>query len=504
RENDRRGNHPSPDRYTDFGRRVEEIDHHPTYHRAGEYIYGSGIIAAYERHPNAVGALARFYLSSYNSEAGHNCPVACTAGVVRVLQELADDDLREAYLPGFLSPDYDEHLEGAQFLTEIQGGSDVGKNATRAERAEDGTYRIWGEKWFCSNVDADVFLMTARLEGGPEGTDGLGLFLVPRETEDGQVNAFEIRRLKDKIGTRAMASAECTFEGARAYHLGEEGEGFRNMMRYVINTSRLYNALACVGSARRAFVVAASYARFREAFGRPIVQYPLIRETLAEMKAEIDAALSGSLHMAWLQDEIDAGDADSDMEGFFRMALNLNKIRTAKLGRRAAVKGIEVLGGNGAIETFSVLPRLLRDSIVTENWEGTHNTLQMQIMRDMQKYAVHEGFMSYVRSLLETARDEDADLARRVRGALETEAADLAELATLDRGAATLKMRSSLDRLAWIAHAAVRIWERGRLETDADAADASLEHFVRTRVADDAEPTSEAYADRIETLARAI
>ncbi|MFB6351366.1 MAG: acyl-CoA dehydrogenase family protein, partial [Bradymonadaceae bacterium] len=379
RQNDKKRNHPKLDRFNDYGRRTEQIAHHPSYHEAGEHIYGSGLISAYAKYPNNFGVLARMYLSSYNGEAGHNCPAACTAGVVRVLQELADDELREKYLPKFLSDEYDEHMEGAQFLTEIQGGSDVGKNATRAEPAEDGTYRLWGEKWFCSNVDADVFLMTARFSDEVEGTSGLGLFFVPRELDDGAVNDFEIRRLKDKIGTRTMASAECEFEGAVAYHMGPEEAGFKNMMRYVINTSRLWNATACVGLARRAYVTAQTYARFREAFGRPIGEYPLVQETLADIKAELDAATSTSLHMAALQDRIDVGETDESEEQFFRMALNLNKVRTAKFARRAAVDGIEVLGGNGAIETFSVLPRLLRDSIVTENWEGTHNTLQMQI-----------------------------------------------------------------------------------------------------------------------------
>jgi alkylation response protein AidB-like acyl-CoA dehydrogenase len=503
RENDERSNHPELDRYTDYGTRIEEIDHHPTYHEAGEYIYGSGVMAAYEKHPNTFGALTRMYLSSYNSEAGHNCPLACTAGVIRVLQELAPDDLRERFLPQFLNPNYGEHMEGAQFMTEVQGGSDVGTNATRAIPEEDGTYRLWGEKWFCSNVDADVFLMTARFDEEAEGTSGLGLFFVPRRLENGDLNHFEIRRLKDKIGTRTMASAECDFEGAVAYHMGDEANGFRNMMNHVINVSRLYNAVACVGSARRAYVTARTYADFREAFGRPIRQYPLVQETLADLKAEVDAAVSASMHMARLQDRRDLGETSEATEQFFRMALNLNKVRTAKIGRWAAVQGIEVLGGNGAIETFSVLPRLLRDAIVTENWEGTHNTLQMQIMRDMKKYRVHEGFFSYLDELLTEAREVDEPLADAVERRLGEAARALGELAELDEGTATLEMRPLMDRLAWLTYAAIRIWERGQHDHD-DAADtASLRHFVDVRVRDDRDRTDDAYRDRLETLSTA-
>src|SRR5690554_600493 len=221
RKNNEPGNLPQLNRYTGFGERIEQIDHHPSYHEAGRFIYGSGVMAAYAEHPNNMGALSRFYLSSLNGEAGHNCPLACTAGVIRVLQELGTDELKSKYLPGFLDADYANHREGAQFLTEIQGGSDVGANGTRAVRNDDGSYQIYGEKWFCSNIDADVFLMTARLEELGEGTRGLGLFLVPRQLDDGSVNAFYVRRLKDKLGTRSMASGECDFRGAQAFHMGE-------------------------------------------------------------------------------------------------------------------------------------------------------------------------------------------------------------------------------------------------------------------------------------------
>src|SRR5690606_16204596 len=133
-------------------------------------------------------------------------------------------------------------------------------------QADDGTWRIFGEKWFCSNIDADVFLMTARPEGAGAGTSGLGLFLVPRHLDDGRVNGFYVRRLKDKLGTRSMASGECDFNDAVAYHMGPVGSGFKNMMQLVINTSRLFNAVGCVGVMRRALVTARQYAKYRRAF----------------------------------------------------------------------------------------------------------------------------------------------------------------------------------------------------------------------------------------------
>jgi alkylation response protein AidB-like acyl-CoA dehydrogenase len=517
RRNNLHENLPRLERYTGIGERIEQVDHHPTYHEAGSYIYGSGIIAAYEMHPNTTGVLSRMYVSSYNGEAGHNCPVACTAGVVRVLQEIAPDELREKYLPGFLDRDYDNHLEGAQFLTEVQGGSDVGQNATRAVEQADGSYRLFGEKWFCSNIDADVFLMSARIERAnastqdsstQEGTRGLGLFFVPRQLDSGEVNNFTVRRLKDKLGTRSMASGECDFRGAVAYHMGEPKDGFKNMMRLVINTSRLFNAMACMGLARRAYVTAQTYAEHRVAFDQPIINYPLVKETLANVKAEIDACVSASMHLSWLQDRMDSGQASDAEKQFFRMALNLNKVRTAKSARYACVEGIEILGGNGAIETFSVLPRMLRDSIVCENWEGTHNTLQMQIMRDMQKYGVHEGFFAYVNGLLEACRDEDNQSVDAVRKSLGESMEALGKIAKMDLGQATLAMRPQMDRLAWAFYAAVRLWERAQLADQSEELDevdtASVEQFVAHRVAGDVDYGDAAVLARIDKVSATL
>ena len=504
RENNAPGNLPRLDRWSDYGARKEEVNHHPTYHEAGALIYGSGIMEAYGDHPNTMGVLSRFYLSSLNSEAGHNCPIACTAGVIRVLQELADDELQERFLPGFLNPEYGEHLEGAQFLTEVQGGSDVGANGTRAQRGDDGTWRIFGEKWFCSNVDADVFLMTARVdELDEEGTRGLGLFLVPRELENGEVNGFYIRRLKDKLGTRTMASGECDFAGAVAYHMGEVGQGFKHMMELVINTSRLYNAVGCCAMMRRSLVVAQAYAEHREAFGHAIGEYPLVQETLANLRSETELTLSGTMHLVALQDRKDAGETNAEEEAFFRMALNLNKARTAKSARWACVEGIEILGGNGAIETFSVLPRLLRDSIVYENWEGTHNTLYMQVWRDMKRYEVHQGFFDYLEGLLEEAEPTgESERASELVDALTALRQDVEEVLERPMASASLAMRRLVDDLVYLFYASVRLWERATGDgEEEESAEASLEHFLDRHLRpDDIHVGDVAYLERIALL----
>ncbi len=410
-ENNRAENLPVLDTHDGIGRYVAGFAHHPSYHRAGKLIYESGVMAAYAEIPNPHPfILSLFYLSAHVGEGGHNCPVACTAGAIRALQALGTDEQKAAWLPRLLNPVYGDHYAGAQFLTEVQGGSDVGANAIVAKRQADGGWRIEGEKWFCSSADANLFVMTARPEGAPDGTKGLGLFLVPRQVSEG-LNHFRLRRLKDKVGTRSMVTAEIDFEGAYAEQLGPLEHGFRNTMELIIDTSRLYNAFGCAAIAHRAFLVARGYAEHRRAFGETIVHYPLVKETLSMIRADAEAALAGSFWLAQIQQRVDGGEASDDEAAFLRMGLNLNKVRTAYLSHDAINRGIEILGGNGTIETFSVLPRLLRDNVVFENWEGTHHTLRMQVLNDALRLGLHEGLFAMLEERLGTPRlrsDRDA------------------------------------------------------------------------------------------------
>ena len=241
------GDHlPQLDRYDGIGERIEEVDYHPSYHVAGRAIYGSGVMSVYQESGKNLHSLALFYLSGLNGEAGHNCPLAMTAGLIKVLQAVGSPALQERYLPRLLEDDYDNGYSGAQFLTEVQGGSDVGANATVAtplDPAAEGTWLLNGEKWFCSNLTADLALVTARVPGQGEGTAGLGLFLAPRRLENGDLNNIYFRRLKDKLGTRSLATGEVEFDDALAYQVGDVDDGFRHAMIYVINTSRIFNGV---------------------------------------------------------------------------------------------------------------------------------------------------------------------------------------------------------------------------------------------------------------------
>ena len=455
RENNLHRNLPVLDDWDAIGGFTAGVSHHPTWRTAGELIYGTGIMAAYgegDTPPHRY-ILGLFYLTGQAGEAGHNCPLACAAGAIRTLQALGTDDQRARALTPLLDPDFRTNHTASQFLTEVQGGSDVGANAILAapedagDRGPGSRWTLHGEKWFCSNADADVFLLTARVAGPETGTRGLGLFLVHRLRPDGTPNGFRVRRLKDKLGTRSMASGEIDFDGASAEALGPVDGGFKNVMRLVINTSRIYNAVGCAAHARRAWVVASTYAQHRRAFGAPIAGFPLVAETLAWIRADAVACLAGSLWLAGLQERADQGALDADEQAFFRVAVNLNKLRTSVLAHDAVNRGIEVLGGNGAIESFSVLPRLLRDNVVYENWEGSHNVLRAQVLRDCGRLGVHRGFFVVLRAAL--GADHAAEL--------DADEAELDALLAAPAALRDLRFRRVGDRMAiWVMVAGMR------------------------------------------------
>jgi alkylation response protein AidB-like acyl-CoA dehydrogenase len=440
-ENNLHRNLPVLDDWSAIGEYTAGVSHHPTWRTAGRLIYGTGIMALYGQKPTSHRAiLSLFYLTAQAGEGGHNCPLACDAGAIRSLQALGTERQQDAYLRPLLDPDFDTNFTASQFLTEVQGGSDVGANTVSATPASGGseggsTWSIQGEKWFCSNADADVFVLTARPEGAESGTAGLGLFLVPRIKPDGTVNHFRIRRLKDKLGTRSMASAEIDFEGAHAEALGPVDEGFKSVMKLVITTSRLYNAAGCAAHGRRAWVVASTYAQHRTAFGGPIGRFAPVRETLAWMRTDAAASIASTLWLCGLLEQVDAGVISKRDADFFRMAVNLNKMATAMLAHDTVNQGIEILGGNGAIESFSILPRLLRDNVVYENWEGTHNVLCAQVLRDCARLDVHKGFFEVLAERL----GENAVAVHRE---------ELAVILAEDPDIAALRFRTLAKRLA--------------------------------------------------------
>lgn len=397
-------NLPRLETYDGIGKWIERIVHHPSYEAAGNIIYSSRLLERMAKPGGLLEALAFMFLSSQAGEAGHNCPVACSAGIIRTMQKITDFPKKKEFLRKLCAASYTDNYTGAQFLTEIQGGSDVGLNAVKAYR-EGGGWRIEGEKWFCSNADAELIFLTARFEEAVSGTKGLGLFLVPKWLESGAHNHYRCRRLKDKIGTRSMASGEIDFHGAIALPMGEPADGFKMVMENVLHISRLFNTFCVLGMARRAWYIAQAYAKTRIAFGSPIIQYPLVKENLARIKAENAALLASIFATVRLQDEFDSGQKP-EASLLLRLLANLNKYLSALWSVEHIHHSLDVLAGNGAIESFSTIPRLLRDCIVCENWEGTHNVLRMQILRDIQKYQIDLIFLKEVEARISNMQGE--------------------------------------------------------------------------------------------------
>jgi alkylation response protein AidB-like acyl-CoA dehydrogenase len=403
---------PELSAYDGIGRRTEEVSFDPSYHEAGRAVWSSGVVALSGEPGRAFEQFALLYMLSLEGEAGQACPATCTIGLARALRRTASPEVRDRFLPALVEPDYAAAERGAQFLTEVQGGSDVGANACVAVADPDGdTYLVSGEKWFCSVADADQFFVTARVPGGPEGTRGLGSFVVPRML-DGQPNGFTLRRLKEKLGTRGLASGEIDFDGARAWPVGPLEHGFRTAVGVVLNTSRWLTAVGSAGLMRRAVLEARAFARHREAFGARIDSFPALRRTLADMEATSAAALHLVLALTELEDAIDAGAPREDDVHYHRFMVNAAKYLVSRQATTVVRSGIEVLGGNGTIEDFSVLPRLYRDAIVYESWEGTHNVLAAQVLNDLRRMALLEVVQSRLEPMIGDV--DDAEMARSI------------------------------------------------------------------------------------------
>jgi len=480
---------PELSRYDGLGRRVEAVRFDPAYDEAGAAVWGSGLVAASGTPRRSYEQATLLFLLSLEGEAGHACPAVCTIGLARALRRAADPEVRDRFLPPLLETDYGRAERGAQFLTEVQGGSDVGANATVAEANGDGTYRLRGEKWFCSVADAQQFLVTARVAGGPDGTRGLGCFVVPRLL-DGAPNGFVLRRLKEKLGTRGMASGEIDFDGALAWPIGPVEHGFRTAVGIVLNTSRWMTAIGSAGMMRRAHLEATAYARHRTAFGRAIGGFPAVRATLADLRVSWLGALHLVFVLTELEDRIDAGTADETDTTFHRFLVNATKYALSVDATASVRNAIEVLGGNGTIEEFSVLPRLYRDSIVYESWEGTHNVLVAQVLADLHRLPIVEVVGERLGKLLGTSTSAVADRARHELD----DALDGARRAMDDAEVGARHFRGVLDRLTAVARVATLL--DGGDETAAD-------HLLRGRILHERPDRDVGYDARVDELTAA-
>ncbi|MBN1945187.1 MAG: acyl-CoA dehydrogenase family protein [Bradymonadales bacterium] len=507
-ECNRDANLPQLQRYSGVGDRTEAIVFDPAQSELNQLVWSSGLLSALATPGNEVYVGGLAYLLDQNGEAGTACPVACTAGAIKLLQMVGSEQQQRLYLPGLCQSDASRRLVASQFVTEVQGGSDVGSNACVAEPAVErpGWFRITGEKWFCSVIDADLFLLTARPAGAVPGTRGLGLFLVPRRI-DGQVNRFFIRRLKDKLGTRSLASAEVDFDGALGEPLGPIDQGFKLVIGVVLDTSRVHNGIAACGFMRRALDEAHRFASIRQAFGSPISHFPAVQEIVARMKVLTQAAVASTFRILDMTDRLATGRGSRQLAEARRTHVNINKYWTAIRCTQVVRDGIEILGGNGTIEEFSVLPRLYRDAIVVESWEGTHNTLCAQVLRDFSSRGLHRPWLAEVESTLDSVLHPACSEMKARLVALGKEVADHIEgLLQADPKTAGFRIRHVVDRMC-LYHTGVSLlkeldWEatRGYGEQKRDL----IELFVSLYV-DPADPLHDERLPRLcQELARTI
>lgn len=388
---DREGE-PRLRRYDAYGEEVSEVIVNEGYKQTIAETYATGIVGYVHKSIPSLGhkgnyvySFAQGYLLS-QAEPGFYCPVTLTMATAYLLDHYADDDVKQRFLPHVCATGDVALYEGATFLTERQGGSDVGANVVEA-RLENGQWRLYGEKYFASNAGmcGVAMVLARRTEQAQEGSKGLTLFAVPWKRDDGTLNGITIRRLKDKLGVKAVPSGEVVFDGAESYIVGEPSKGIYYMLE-ALNLSRICNAAASVGIMKRAYEEALHYTTGRIAFGQSLVEFPMVQETLSTLKAKWHASLVALFDLIERYDRVTSGVASVEEQLLVRLLIALVKKETAEASIHFAHEAIELHGGNGYIEDF-VTPRLLRDAQVLTVWEGTANILAHELIRLVQKGA---------------------------------------------------------------------------------------------------------------------
>ena len=379
------------------------VEKHPAYIELERYAYSEFGLAAMSHRAGVLGwhspmPPAAKYALTYlfvQAEFGLCCPVSMTDSLARTLRKFGDPALVDKVLPMVTTQDFDALHQGAMFMTEQGAGSDVSATSTVATQADDGTWRLHGDKWFCSNPDAGFAMVLARSEP-VEGLKGISLFLLPRDLPDGSHNHFRILRLKDKLGTRSMARGEIRMEGAMAWLVGERGKGFKHMAD-MINNSRLSNGVRAAGLMRRALTEALYVAKNRRAFGKRLIDMPLMQRQLSKMAVWTEQGRSMVFQTARALEAADRGDAQA--KPLARILTPLIKFRTCRDARKVTGDGMEVRGGCGYIEEWSD-PRVLRDAHLGSIWEGTSNIVALDVIRAIQKEGSLPALREHVHHLL--------------------------------------------------------------------------------------------------------
>ncbi|WP_435973442.1 acyl-CoA dehydrogenase family protein [Streptomyces sp. Qhu_M48] len=464
-----------------YGHRIDEVDFDPAWHRLLGKSVEAGLTDAWGRPGGHVRRAAGFLVMS-QVEAGHGCPVSMTHAAVPALR--TEPELAEVWEPAATSHVYERALGTVaekpgvllgMAMTEKQGGSDVRANTTEARPlAADGEYVLTGHKWFCSAPMSDAFLVLAQAPAG------LTCFLVPRVLADGSRNPFAIQRLKDKLGNRSNASAEVEFDGTTwARRVGGEGRGLRSIMGMVAAT-RLDCVLGSAALMRQAVAQALHHCAYREAFGGPLIEKPLMRNVLADLALESEAATVLAMRLAAAQDAADAdGGSEAERErALLRIAVPAAKYWVTKRCTPMVAEALECLGGNGYVEE-SGMPRLLRESPLNSVWEGSGNVQALDVVRALR---TEPASLDALLREVGAARGADHRLDRAIRGLL----VELADLEGIEARARRLTERLALVLqgallVRWAPPEVADAFCAARLGGDGGAAFGTLPHTLDLR-----------------------
>jgi putative acyl-CoA dehydrogenase len=368
-----------------FGRRIDEVEFHPAYHALMALGLEAGVSAAawtVDKAGHSLHAALLFLMGQ--ADFGVTCPMSMTYAVVPALRvepavatEWVPRVTTPAYDPRFIPPAEKRAATMGMAMTEKQGGSDVRANTTHAERQADGDYLLTGHKWFCSAPMSDAFLTLAYAEGG------LTCFLVARWRPDGERNAIEIQRLKDKLGDRSNASSEIEYRGAWARRVGDEGRGVRTIIE-MVQLTRLDCVIGSASQMRQAATLAAFHTQHRAAFQRRLVDQPLMRAVLADIAVEVEGAAALAFRLAMALDAAESGSGDPREAALARIGLPIAKYLVTKRAPAVVAEAMECLGGAGYVEE-SPMPRLFRQSPLNAIWEGSGNVIALDLLRALQR-----------------------------------------------------------------------------------------------------------------------
>jgi len=433
-----------------LGRTVDEIKFHPHYWELMNIAVQSKMMHVkwdkhnYERfieERHTLGFAAGFLYGM--SELGQFCPLCMTDGVARLIRLFCTEEDKERLLPKIATLNADEFFTGAMFLTEKAGGSDVGANLVRAKQIDGDYYHLNGEKWFCSNVNADIIFALARTDTEVRGTKGLSIFLIEKTKRDGTRNPLNIQRIKDKLGVRSMASGECLLENTEAKLIGDEFKGFQ-IMTEMINLSRLYNSVAAVSGMRRALIEAYQFLCHRKTFRKTAIEHALIREKLLELGSKYVA----DFYLTWRTVKaLDQADSGNDQEKeLARLLTPMIKKCTAADTVYIVRESMELMGGMGYIED-TVMPKIMRDVMVLPIWEGAGNIMTLDMLRAAFK---SKGLKLMIAEIQSAMTQADNSLQTNITNDLEEFSKHLSTIGSLDQDTMECAARHLLDRLTLI------------------------------------------------------